>query len=148
MIEETILDTLPNKPSELLALALADLEQVENDPNYRVTMGLWHQPDGCVCCVCLAGSVLAKTCKVPPSKYIDALWLRDALYAKMYALDSFRVGRVLRGLRAMLEDQWGPADEERYKGYEQVVMCDYHTSPELFKNDIRRLIKRLQGDGL
>lgn len=32
-------DTLPDKPSELLKVALADLEKVEESPMYHVNMG-------------------------------------------------------------------------------------------------------------
>jgi hypothetical protein len=49
---------LTSKPSALILAALADLEQVENDPRYEVEMGTWHDPNG-KCAVCLAGSVMA-----------------------------------------------------------------------------------------
>ena len=52
---------LPNKPSELLKVALTDLELVEGDSKYRVDMRNWHTPQyDKTCEVCLAGSVMAK----------------------------------------------------------------------------------------
>jgi hypothetical protein len=61
-------DTLPNKPSELIRVALKDLEEAERDPHYEVEMCTWHRPSSTtgVCTVCLAGSVLAKSCGVVP----------------------------------------------------------------------------------
>ena len=41
--------SLPNQPSELLKLALNDLEQVENDPRYDINMGEWHYPRSTGC---------------------------------------------------------------------------------------------------
>ena len=54
--------TLPDKPSELIRLALSDLEKCEGDSRYEVDMNEWHVPTqkGHVCYVCLAGSVMAK----------------------------------------------------------------------------------------
>ena len=60
---------LPNKPSELIRLALSDLEECEQDPKYAVDMGSWHRPVGAQCLVCLAGSVMAKTMKVPQHNF-------------------------------------------------------------------------------
>jgi hypothetical protein len=56
--------------SELLTIALNDLEKVEKDPIYQVRMDVWHQGIGRYgdqCAVCLAGAVLAKTLEVDPS---------------------------------------------------------------------------------
>lgn len=58
-------DPLPNKPSELIAIALADLIKVEKSKKFRVAMGAWHwtPPGSNVCHVCLAGAVMACTLK-------------------------------------------------------------------------------------
>lgn len=49
---------LPDKLSELILVALEDLEKAEKHPDYHVDMGLWHCPNG-RCSVCFAGSVMA-----------------------------------------------------------------------------------------
>lgn len=54
---------LPEKPSELIRAAIADLEAVEALPaQYRVNMGKWHivRSGGQPCEVCLAGAVMAR----------------------------------------------------------------------------------------
>ena len=51
---------LPDKPSEMIRLALADLRKCEADPAYGVDMGLCHEPIDGVCYVDLAGAVMAQ----------------------------------------------------------------------------------------
>lgn len=65
-------DTLPDKTSELLKLALKDLLSVESDKDYSVNMYLWHESvRGDSCHVCLAGSVMARTLKVPKTQNVS-----------------------------------------------------------------------------
>ena len=53
---------LPDKPSELIRLALADLRKCEADPRYLIDMAQWHRPvTSELCHVCLAGAVMART---------------------------------------------------------------------------------------
>lgn len=54
------MNKLPDKPSELIRLALADLRKCEADPAYGIDMGLWHEPIDGVCYVDLAGAVMAQ----------------------------------------------------------------------------------------
>ena len=51
---------LPNLPSELITIALADLALVEAAPRYRVNMGESHAP-GLECSVCFSKALMAKT---------------------------------------------------------------------------------------
>lgn len=52
--------------SDVLELALRDLKMVEKDEKYEVKMTEWHQPISySKCQVCLAGSIMAKSLKVP-----------------------------------------------------------------------------------
>lgn len=62
---------LPRLPSQLLRIALADLEKCESDPRFKVDMGVWLAPPGneylnpsTNCAVCLAGAVMANTLNV------------------------------------------------------------------------------------
>src|SRR5262245_50267308 len=50
---------LPEKRSDLLEVALADLELAEKSPLYSVCMATWHEPVGPKCEVCFAGAVMA-----------------------------------------------------------------------------------------
>lgn len=61
---------LPNKPSDLLEVAINDFEKIVADPRYSIRMTVWHVPahnssdwqqsnDTDKCQVCLAGAVMA-----------------------------------------------------------------------------------------
>lgn len=137
---------LPDKPSELLLLALADLEAVERDPRYRVNMATWLERVDGVCYVCFAGAVMAQTCGVG-----DSITPRDGdiedvfgkkVGRKLRALDYFRLGWVDEALDMFGIDQFRVGD-------------DYYTSPrgyredpEGFKQDMASLAGILQAEGL
>lgn len=107
---------LPDKPSELLILAMTDLEACENDPNYRINMDHWcnyeDTNNGRVCEVCLAGAFLAKSTKYLPMQpnvtNVTASYRDHMLEAngkipvkikdKMSAIDEFRCGYLVNGL--------------------------------------------------
>lgn len=100
--------SLPFLPSDLIRVAVSDLERCEVDPRYKVDMSVWHSPRRFLgmtlgCTVCFAGAVMSKTCELPLS--VDAGTFPDAAgrenYAKFQALDDFRVGGVRVGLRRM-----------------------------------------------
>jgi hypothetical protein len=68
MVKELIHLDLPDKPSDLLQLALDDLELCEKDRNYTIDMSEWHTPsqdESEKCAVCIAGAVIAKTGQRP-----------------------------------------------------------------------------------
>ena len=55
---------LPNKPSELLSLALKDLTAAERTKTINIDMGIYYEKNNDkTCSVCLAGSIMAKTLK-------------------------------------------------------------------------------------
>ena len=110
------MSTLPNKPSELIRLGLADLEACEDDENYRINMREWHKPcidgDGKTkpyCAVCLAGSVIAKTLGTDMNQHKDPLHFGMPEYdppplgtpTKLLCLDMFRLGYVWDPLEQM-----------------------------------------------
>lgn len=106
---------LPNKPSELIRLAVSDIQKVAKDPKYGIYMGTWHWKDNDgKCYVCLAGAVLAKTLKISRRKSIDPFTLthpilglipapksRARLARQLIALNSFREGNVRSGLQTL-----------------------------------------------
>lgn len=63
---------LPDKKSELLRLAVRNLEEVESMPDvYKVNMDAWHYPRldfDDKCHVCVAGSVIARTLGAKPDQ--------------------------------------------------------------------------------
>lgn len=136
--------TLPDKPSELIRVALADLRKCEADERYEIDMSEWHLPDGDGgCFVCLAGAVMAKSLgaeeddEVTPDNYfLDECGTER----KLRALDDFRCGGVRAGLREL--------------GIPMPPMpptCRpslYHESPVQFHADMHALADELERHGL
>lgn len=93
--------TLPDKPSDLLELALNDAKRLNRSRRYQMDPGEYHQrarrrKDG-KCGVCLAGEVMARTLKAPiradcapNSMAADERMLRG----KLQAIDFARKGEV------------------------------------------------------
>ena len=98
---------LPDTPSALIRVALADLQKCIDDPMYKIDMRTWHKPvdNGKHCSVCLAGSVLAKTFKVPPRESVPTPRPFARRFSsdckKLLALNSFREGAFFEGLILM-----------------------------------------------
>ena len=94
---------LPDTPSELLTLALDDLNKIERSKKYKVHMGRWHEPysnGDTVCHVCLAGAVMARRGGLSPEEeqlLIRSIWETDK---KLDALDDFRGGHMRPGLES------------------------------------------------
>lgn len=97
---------LPDRLSDLIRVALADLRKVEKSKRYVVDMTRWHaneeNEEGALRChVCLAGAVMAKTlgiradCNTNPD-LIDP-FSRD-VRKKLLALDEVRKGNVSAAL--------------------------------------------------
>lgn len=84
---------LPDKLSELIRVALIDLEKCENDPRYFIDMQEWHHfIAGVFCQVCLAGAVAAQTIgiDIKDSLVVGVENRRD--HQKLMALDGIRAG--------------------------------------------------------
>lgn len=82
---------LPDKLSELIYIALEDLEKIEADPRYIIDMGTWHMPNG-KCAVCAAGAVMAKRLGADPTAHISPSRFDDDTEAKLDAIDLLRCG--------------------------------------------------------
>lgn len=111
---------LPDKPSELLRLAIADLRSVAKDSRYRVAMSEWHNPTlgRSACYVCLAGAVMATTLGVNifqyavPGTFCSANahklnWLNDIRIINPYNYDTHPDGFIawLEGYAYVLAEQ-------------------------------------------
>jgi hypothetical protein len=88
------------RPSEALRVALEDLRLVESDPHYKVDMTTWHSPSlfGDKCEVCLAGSVMAKTCGARIGAEISPDSYKKETEKRLRMLDDLRKGLVRDGL--------------------------------------------------
>ena len=92
---------LPNKPSDLISVALSDLRKVESDEWYAVRMGVWHEPQERACAVCFAGAVMAMTLHVPINTATNPDEFKWALRRKLRALDAFRRGELYEAYSAL-----------------------------------------------
>tara|TARA_B100002049_G_scaffold229961_1_gene206248 strand:+ start:156 stop:578 length:423 start_codon:yes stop_codon:yes gene_type:complete len=134
---------LPNLPSDVIEVALADLEFVEADPRYRIDMSTWHEPlSGNHCAVCFAGAVMAKTLKSPVGSDKHPGNFSGRTAKRLGALDDFRCGEVADGLMNF-GVEWTPelASEWDFRP------TPYAVDPEEFKADMRDLAKRLRAKG-
>lgn len=133
------------RPSALIRLALADLEQAEAADGYQIDMNNWHiwDDENDVCSVCLAGAVIAFSLDGkrghefwPDDFYKDGKPTRTADYLR--ALDYFRVGALWEGLTSMEQE---PIDQE-------IAVVPYEDDPAEFKRDMLEIVTRLEGAGL
>jgi hypothetical protein len=86
---------LPDKPSELILIALEDLEKCEADPIYKIDMGTWHEPlSYSKCEVCAAGAVMAQSLGARANWYRDPDWFEYPICDKLLAINSLRMGKI------------------------------------------------------
>lgn len=131
---------LPEKPSELIELALHDLELAEKDGRYRIYMFGWHMPHYGVCHVCFAGAVMAfslgcdPNCGTGPRQF-------DAYSSKRFNfLDSARRGSVVEAWKKLSDGyQECPLDDRS--------VAEYAKNPESFKSDMRGLAREFREAG-
>ena len=130
---------LPDRPSELIHLALRDMEAAEKSPLYTVDHNVWHQPDyrnhAFTCAVCSAGSIMAMTLGSDPYANLAPSDFDNDTHRKLLAVNSFRQGFVDLAFRQMgLGDCPMP----------HAVVASYGgDSPGAFKRDQRWLTNRL-----
>lgn len=134
---------LPDKPSDLIELALADLEKIEQDGRYEVDMSeAFHEPIGGVCIVCFAGCVIAGTIGRSPGDEVYPRECGKSDNRKLYALDSFRCGHIAAAL------QWLGINHRDLDLPEEFGVTSYEDDPDDFKDDMRKLSDMLRVHGL
>ena len=142
---------LPNKPSELMRLAVKDLMAIETDPAYTINMSYWHYPlriesgEGTItrCAVCMAGAILANTFHMPSNtEQVPDMFshkTRDALQA----IDHFRVGAIQEGCIYMRL----PKDSYDFLPWE-IPIASYDSRVLSFYDDMDGLIELFESVGL
>jgi len=86
---------LSENPSELILIALEDLERCEADPRYEVDMGVWHEPfQDSTCQVCAAGAVMAQRLDVGINCSIEPVNFNDDIRDKLFAINYLRRGNL------------------------------------------------------
>lgn len=136
---------LPRLPSELLALALADLEVVEKSADYVVDMSVWHSPHarrGGLCSVCMAGAVLTRHFK--KSVYIPSVVgvFDEVTVGKLDAIDLLRCGLLRAACRSI-----GIVDYPDDMLHSWPVPM-YDDDPEEFRESMSQMMKYLRLKGL
>lgn len=135
--------TLPDKPSELLTIALESLDEVKRDKRYVIDMASWHTPSGDVCYVCLAGAVMARKLNVPFNRYVLPSYFDDDTYAKLQGLDKIRDGRLRLAFNYM-QIPINKLTAELEEKYESCNMPWYGYNSSLWRKKIKSLIKDLR----
>lgn len=153
---------LPRILSDLLELALNDLEKAENSKTHAVDMGVWLKPHkGGQCLVCLAGSVMAFSLNVTadpsdddifgtgwsPTCFTEFSMGSHAFYSNddadaLQALNDLRTGNVSA---AAMDINIELDDEMAYVFDRHIV--SYENDSLRFKNQLRELVKDLREHG-
>lgn len=143
---------LPDKLSALLRVALKDLKAVEADPNYEVYMGEWHTPTHMngkpVCLACFAGSVMAKSLNLAPTKHQGLSTFSAGTWRKFYALNAVRTSNIDVALMHL------DVDPEKISSFSMKIkaagghITRYETNKEKFHEDVCKLAAFLEEEGL
>jgi hypothetical protein len=155
--------TLPDKPSELIRVALADLRKVEALPQiYRVNMDVWHREkrvplesnEAPLCEVCLAGSMISQSLHANPNEHRGPEDFDQETTWKLYALNEFRVGNVYDGLCYLSNVPSGRLYAQKWeelKGKDgarkYTPIAEYTKGPEDFHRDMQTLASDLEAVG-
>ena len=136
--------SLPNKPSDLLRLALNDLSKIEKSNGYNVNMAAWHTPALAApatkkCQVCLAGAAMAKSLKGDFDLDLTPTSYNDRTANKLFAINLFRIGNVGGAFQRMGRSY------RRGRTFDRII-ADYYNRKE-FKKDLRKLVVDLAKNG-
>lgn len=146
---------LPDKPSEIVEIALHDLEVCENSPAYEIDMSRWYDTtiEEGVCRVCLAGAVLASRMvqgELIPRQITNlySIGIGDKEASKYDFLDRVRLMDEL----FLSGKNWvfypNPMLlESMTQFFAQEPPVRYEDNPQAFKMRLRYFIKHLKADG-
>jgi hypothetical protein len=131
---------LPTVPSQLIRLALKDLEEVEKNPSYKVYMSAWHQPqpEG-PCLVCLAGAVMAQSLGVCSNNEYNPDDFEGHNRLAFMALNCFRLWEVAYGCSFL------SLKTKIIIPYNEKI--SYKEFPEEFKMKMENLAQLLENEG-
>lgn len=146
-------DTLPDLPSELLLLALKDLEACELSDKYTIDMSTWYlqrlytdpiddREFKQKCQVCMAGAILAQTLKIDTVGFVGPYTsgFKSTLTKKLLAINCANYG----DFEEML-DVLGIVKKVKFDG---LVMPPYARDPVKFKSVLRQVIFILKDNNL
>ena len=140
---------VPERLSDLIRMALADLNNIEVNPNYIVDMLEWHRKDddSPICRVCLAGSVMANTLDAPLEEDLAPFDFGKDWEVALHILDDLRHSFISTPtFRSLFV---GEEVLERIKyDIASVGVPRYDKEPLLFKARLSEIASILEGAGL
>ena len=141
------------KPSELIRVALNDLELCEKDAKYNVYMEAWHEPfdqnsDSPGCFVCLAGAVIAQSLNTPINFDRSPENFSLPISIRLRVLNLLREGDIPHAL-ALFSDSQRDFDGDYYfnSPVADREITSYSINTRLFKADMLRLADDLEDVG-
>ena len=145
---------LPTKLSELIALSLFDLEQVEKNDKYTVNMSYWYWPHAHTCFVCLGGSVLVNRFNFTEESLHGSMMLASVIDLHiaesdtnaLYALNYIRQGQLALALSQLGFDM--PESTDEHKLWPHMSITPHHENAQRFKTDLAKLATKLAIYGL
>ena len=133
---------LPDKPSELIRLALKDLAEGLKEKQFDVDMDFWVARDPGLprCTVCLAGAVMVRELGFSTLHDATPSLVGGDTEAKLDALNYLRQGNVEDALIMLdqCEEIWPPGLETDRE------ICPYADDPQEFFKDMRALADHLE----
>lgn len=157
-MNKEIMKSLPDKPSELLRVALTDYFSIKQDLRYKINLKIWHSPENghlSICQVCLAGSLMAKTLKVSIGDTLRPSEFNSDIQSKLLAINDFRRGNISLALKKLKilnlnlnvsADELGYIEEDIFIEFNKNIVN--YKKPELFEAYIQDLIGILEAEGL
>lgn len=138
---------LPDLPSDVLSMALTDLEAVERDPRYEICMLSWHDyyESTKKCAVCLAGALMVGMGLPHDADMGDEENgpFRPREWSMFYMINEFRRGHLHQGLRDV-----AVSDGARELVPRMVQVVPYVSNPEKFREQMRGIVETLRAAGL
>ena len=166
---------LPDKPSELVRLAIEDVKKVYRDDRYILNMNDWHvleeyetddlilagylKPNGYEsemekCAVCFGGAVMAMTLDTDQEEYVSPDDFDKDTENKLASLDLFRRGNIRKGVAAFHGHRyWEASDLVAWEHLPQELEVrptdDWEIiRQEEFLDDMEKVFAFLEGEGL
>ena len=150
-------DNLPDKLSDLIEVALADLEKAENTEGQEINMTAWvyvTDKDAQLCSLCLAGSVMAHSLGIVLHNSVSPESFAPSIKQKLYAIDEVRKGQINNAIRRInranndgyyIESSRNDAPINVFKN---VSIVYYEESSEKWKAQMRHFIDELRMSNL
>jgi hypothetical protein len=139
---------LPEKLSDLIATALADMQRVRRLKEYRIDLDVWHAPSNGKCSVCFAGAVMAGTLQRSPDEHLEITSFANRHEsARLKALNDIREGDLdcaLERLGLPIEAYYDAPSIDSVFGRD---LDDYQTRAKFYRQ-MRALSKHLAAKGL